>query len=409
MLRLTSPVALAGQPRPRAAHPRVSIRHPHAPTAERLDPSDFGLGQLFVHTRDAVVVGNLVTGRIALWNPAAERLFGWSAAEAIGQPIEILIPPAIVRLHQQGLALFRRAGEGSFINVGSGAPIEVPALTCKGEEIRVELSLATLEQPAGGQYVLAMLRDASDRRRADLRSLEATRAESARTEAEQTLREHQRLLDEGTIDLQRELARLELSVQRLAQDPKTERSQRQADRTRVVEARTYRLRRALDQLATFAAIKAGILELQPERVNLVPLVGRVVSDMRSRGTPCRVNVSMPQGLTAHADPLRIEQVVESLLELAIRRNPHGCWIDVDLRRPLVGLARLEIRDTGRPLSVEQRERLLDPSAADRGLALCHAIVELHGGTLTIELPSEGGVRVAVTLPTQPGRVLAGSG
>jgi signal transduction histidine kinase len=99
--------------------------------------------------------------------------------------------------------------------------------------------------------------------------------------------------------------------------------------------------------------------------------------------------------------------MRTLLELAITRNPRGCWIDVELRRPLAGLARIEVRDVGRPISEQLRQRLTDPSLADQGLTLSRSIVELHGGTLAVEFPAEGGVRVVVRLPTQRGRVLLG--
>ena len=112
-----------------------------------------------------------------------------------------------------------------------------------------------------------------------------------------------------------------------------------------------------------------------------------------------------QGLTAPADTQRIEQVVRLLLEQACRRNPRGCWMDIELKRPLVGLARLEVRDYGRPLSAEQRARLVSPNGRDGWLTVCRYIVDKHGGTLNLEFPSEGGVRMVLTLPTQHGRVM----
>jgi signal transduction histidine kinase len=298
------------------------------------------------------------------------------------------------------MALYRRMGHGAMIN--SGDLIEVPARTRSGDEIRVELSLAALEHPAGSaRYVLATLRDTSDRRRADLHSLGAARAESARAEADQTLRQQQQLFQAGADDLRHELANLQRSTRRLTSG----RPERSIDRARVVDARTRKVSGMLEELATLAAIQARQLELEPERVNLVPLVGRAVANMRTRGTPCRLNAAMPQGLTALVDPKLIEQLVVVLLELAVRRNPHGCWIDVELRRPLVGLARLEVRDVGRSLSKSLREHLVSPAAWDRGLVMSRSIAELHGGTLDVEFPPEGGVSVVVTLPTQRGRVL----
>jgi K+-sensing histidine kinase KdpD len=117
-----------------------------------------------------------------------------------------------------------------------------------------------------------------------------------------------------------------------------------------------------------------------------------------------VKLGGPQGLTASADAERIEQVLNDLVDRAARRNPRGCWIDVDLRRPLVGLADIEVRDYGRHLSVADRERLPDGATPDRQWYLCKYIVEQHGGSLSIEFLQEGGLRVNVRLPTNGGRM-----
>jgi len=170
-----------------------------------------------------------------------------------------------------------------------------------------------------------------------------------------------------------------------------------------VEARSQRLRRDLDGLATRVAIESSTLEPQLERVNLVPLLSQVVVRTRMRSPAHKLNTAFPQGLTALLDPRRIEQAIETLLEHAIARCPRGCWIDVDLRRPLVGLARIEIRDYGRPASEEARRRLAEGDESDRDLALVQSIVGLHGGTLRFEFPADGGGRAVVTLPTQRGR------
>lgn len=410
MSRLMPPVAMApGNSRARSARPRVHQPiHRVAPRTEALRPADVGLGQLFVHTRDAIVVGNVDSGRIVLWNPAAEHLFGYTADEAFGQPISMLIPPAIARLHHASLALYRRTGEGAVL--ASRAPVEVSALSKSGVEIRVELSLVALDHANGDkQYVMAMLRDATDRRRAELQALEAARAHSARAEAVHLLADQAQLLTHSLAELARPVARLERSAARLARlaDPspmQPEREQHLRRMARVVEARAQVVRHTLQHVLDGTGIQTGTLALDLERVNLVPLVARVVATARLRSSNHKFNVALPQGLTALVDAGRFAQVIDALIGQAMHRNPRGCYIDIDLRRPLVGLAQLEVRDYGRAVSAEDQQRLLDTNGPSSGLSVSRWIIEQHGGTLTLEAPPERGLRAIVTLPTQRGRL-----
>lgn len=442
MFRLSSkPVAASttDTPRARPRRPRVAARRAravksaHHPTS--LIPSDLELGPLFVHTRDAVVVGNLDTGGIVLWNPAAERIFGWSASEAVGQPLEMLIPPALIRVHQERLALYRRTGQGTLI--GCGQPLELPALTKGGEEITIELSLAPFDTPAGDrQYAIALLRDVSERQRAEARSEEAAQAVSDRHAAELAIHQHQQVVEQGLEQLRRELRRLRRSGERLTRSvaslpqlaekgrpggsrrlpdmepgPETAPSQaaRLALQARVIERRAERMQRALEVFATRARMKAGELEPHLERVNLVPLLGKIVADTRRQGRPHKVNVAMPQGLTAQVDADLIECAVRALIEHALARSPRGSWVDVELRRPLTGLARLEVRSFGPPLPAAERRRLRELVQIEPSLALSRAILEQHRGSLSLEFPVEGGVSLVASLPTNRVGALVSSG
>src|SRR3982074_1269803 len=73
-----------------------------------VDVADFSIGTLFDRLLDAVVIARLATGRIVLWNSAAEKLFGYTAAEAIGQSIEILMPEPIAPDPPAGLGAHLR-------------------------------------------------------------------------------------------------------------------------------------------------------------------------------------------------------------------------------------------------------------------------------------------------------------
>src|SRR5206468_12882440 len=82
------------------------------PMGSALSPADLGIGRLFEAVRDAVVVADVSSGRIVLWNPAAERLFGYSTAEALGLSVEALVPAHLVDRHRAGLDHYRATGRG---------------------------------------------------------------------------------------------------------------------------------------------------------------------------------------------------------------------------------------------------------------------------------------------------------
>ena len=76
-----------------------------AKSLRRLSPGDLGIGRLFEHVRDAVVVADASNGQVVLWNPAAEKMFGYSTAEAAGLLVEELVPLQLIsQKYRQGVA-----------------------------------------------------------------------------------------------------------------------------------------------------------------------------------------------------------------------------------------------------------------------------------------------------------------
>jgi len=102
------------------------------------------------------------TGTIRDWNPKAEELFGWSGAEAIGQPLHAtIVPPQYRESHLRGLKHFLATGEGPVL----GKRLELSALHRDGREFPVEISI-TCVQRDGKDSFNAFLHDISNRRRA---------------------------------------------------------------------------------------------------------------------------------------------------------------------------------------------------------------------------------------------------
>lgn len=119
--------------------------------------------QLARTTADAIVCTS-EDGVVAFWNRAAERTFGWSRDEAVGRPLDLLIPERFRAAHNAG---FARVAGGGARHLGD-KPVEIIAARKDGTELPVELSLAVWRDEAGMQAG-AIIRDVSERRRAQER------------------------------------------------------------------------------------------------------------------------------------------------------------------------------------------------------------------------------------------------
>ncbi|GAC1322638.1 MAG: hypothetical protein NVSMB2_20030 [Chloroflexota bacterium] len=151
------------------------------PSAEQ---SNFGIGALFWHVSEAVIVGDASTGRIVRWNPAAQAIFGYTEAEALGQSVEMLVPDELKARHRGGLTNFAHTGHGAIVD-GSSA-VELPAIAKDGSTLWVELSLSALGDPSDTpRHVLALIRDVTERKRNEQERLALATAQAAQVKAEE--------------------------------------------------------------------------------------------------------------------------------------------------------------------------------------------------------------------------------
>ena len=100
--------------------------------------------------------------RVTFWNPAAAATFGFSAAEAQGQPVSLIIPERFRGEHRKGLRRVIETGESRVI----GRTIEVLGLHRDGSELPLELSLSKWDSREG-TFFTAIMRDISERKRAE--------------------------------------------------------------------------------------------------------------------------------------------------------------------------------------------------------------------------------------------------
>ncbi|MDX6701115.1 MAG: hypothetical protein QOF26_1341 [Baekduia sp.] len=125
---------------------------------ERLSHSE-ELARSVTETAHDGIVGADADGLITLFNPAAEALFGWTAAEVLGRPVTLLMPERYREGHRAGLARIASGGDIAF----GGSAVELHGLTKAGREFDLEISLALVRR-GPDLRVTAIMRDISARK-----------------------------------------------------------------------------------------------------------------------------------------------------------------------------------------------------------------------------------------------------
>ena len=313
---------------------------------------------LFERLLDAVVIARLSTGRIVMWNPAAERLFGYATAEAVGKSIEMLMPQPIAPLHRAGMERYVRTGHGLIMDAAE--PVDLPARTRSGDEIRIELSLSELQNDAGERFAVAVMRDAMPRKQLELTNLELTQAKVARSEAETAAIYRDELIEAIEKALQHNPAPAE--VQRL-----------------------------VDALGVVRRLRSGELKIRPIDGDLVDLVHAASDAARPRAGGRRLLVHTPPNAPASFDPAALRQVLDRVLDEAIYRCLEATRIEVRVEPISARLVQLSVRSDA-----------CDESHADGvGLHVSRLLVQHQGGTFTTALSSSGSLEVIMTLPGSP--------
>jgi PAS domain S-box-containing protein len=116
--------------------------------------------QLTEATQDGIILADQ-EGRINLFNPAAERLFGYLAAEVEGQPLEILMPDQLKGAHQAGFQRFLQTRLPKII----GRPVELEGRRKDGTTFPLEVALSVIEVGSGQLQFLGSIRDLTERNR----------------------------------------------------------------------------------------------------------------------------------------------------------------------------------------------------------------------------------------------------
>jgi len=358
------------------------------------------IGDAVIATDDA--------GDITFMNAMAERLTGWTNAQAQGKPLEG-VAPLHAETHQAVEAPVRQA-----LLEGVTQPLADDVLLAArdGTHRPVDVSASPITDDAGAPLGGVMVfRDVTERRR-----------------WQEALREADRRKDEFLATLAHELRNLLApvgSATRILQrhGPASPSLQRAED---VIERQIRQMTRLVEDLLDISRIGRGKVEIRKEVVDLGTIVTHAVGTARPllEGRRHELTVALPPGpLWLEADPARLEQVLTNLLNNACKYTEPQGRIGLSALREGEDIV-IRVRDTGIGIPGEILPRVFDlftqadgsrersPGGLGIGLALVRGLVEMHGGS--VEALSDGpgrGSEFVVRLPglaqapPEPGKVV----
>jgi PAS domain S-box-containing protein len=348
----------------------------------------------------AIMVLDSEDGTVRLWNPAAERIFGWTEAEVLGRPL----PVTLGQTQQELRGNLRRVVSG-----GVTQGYETRRQRKDGAPVEISLWTAAVPDPQGPARVMALVADIGVRRQLE-RELERRLEELA---------EADRRKDEFLAMLAHELRNplAAISNAGLVLGERRGGDSRSEELLGVIGRQIRHLSRLVDDLLDVSRFTHGRIELRKAPVELAPVVAGAVETARplieARGHT--LSTSLPgEPLWLEADATRIEQVVANLLNNAAKFTEPGGRIELSVERE-ADEAVLRVRDTGTGIPPDLLPRVFDlfvqgERSLDRahgglgiGLTLVRNLVERHGGT--VEAASEGpgrGSELTVRLPLLDG-------
>jgi PAS domain S-box-containing protein len=348
-------------------------------------------------------------GRITMVNSETLRLFGYERRELVGAPIEMLLPERLRAIHAAHREAFHREPRRRPMGLGP----DLVARRKDGSVFPTEISLSPLWNDRG-LTIVVVVRDITERRKAEEERAALVREQAARAEAELANRAKDEFLAVVSHELRTPLNAIlgwAVMLQSQPSGPETV-----ARALSAIERNARVQRQVIDDLLDVSAITAGKVALERHDLDLAGVIRAAEESLgpSAESKRIRLDIEIEPGLPRVAgDPRRLQQVFWNLLSNAVKFSDEGGRVGVRARAVATGIE-VRVEDNGTGIDprflphVFDRFRQSDASPArghgglGLGLAIVRELVDLHGGSVTAESRGEGqGASFTVLLPYGP--------
>lgn len=355
---------------------------------------------------DAMVITD-ADGQIVLVNAQTERLFARDRQDLVGQRVETLLPDRHRHAHLAHRARYLDDPQARPM----GAGLDLWGKRGDGTEFPVDVSLAPLTT-GEGLLLAAGVRDATDRKANEEALRQAADDERA---AAQRLREADRLKDEFLAIVSHELRTPLTAIAGFAallhDNPQGIGDQPPARLAERINANAAEMTRMVEQLLDFSRLQAGRVELRPRPLELAPAIAACVEQVTAELATHPLDVQVPDGLHALADPDGLDRILVNFLTNAAKFSPPDTPVHIRATATADEVV-IEVIDKGPGIPVDEQARLFErfyqasPQAPGHrgtglGLAIARRYAELQGGRVWAHSIPGHGSTFAVALP-QPG-------
>ena len=368
---------------------------------------------------DAIVTADS-SGRIIKWNPSAEQMFGYSATEAIGQSLTILMPVRFLDRHVTGMNRVSAGGEPHVM----GSPVELVGRRMDGSEFPLDLSLAQW-QIAGDQFFTGVIRDITARKKIE-RALEDQRGQLEYLVEERTIELTQALEAAKVADHTKDafLANMShelrtplsavIGMANLARGISTE--PRLRDYLNKIARSGQHLNRIINELLDLSKISAGRMELEIISFSLRSVVAHVESVMANRAAEkglklaTQVDDAVPDVLLG--DPTRVTQIFLNLIGNAIKFTEAGritvrvgllategerVCLDVDVEDTGIGMGPEDLQQLFKPFTQADASVSRRFGGTGLGLTISRHLAEMMGGNIGVTSIEGDGTTFKLTI------------
>ncbi|HYF74560.1 MAG TPA: ATP-binding protein [Nocardioides sp.] len=363
------------------------------------------------------IIGTDEHGRVTLFNPGAERLLGYRAEEVLGQLTRQFHTSEAITEKAAELGVADDFGVVAAALIGKGAT-DMRFVRKDGVERSHSMSLNRIKDDRGEVIgYVSTSEDITDRVEAEARLVESLEAER---QAVERLREVDQVKDAFVSSVSHELRTPITSmlgyIELLEDGVYGDLGPEQLDAVRRVAANSTRLLSLINDLLTLSRVQDDAMGFSDRIVDLRSIVsagtGVVAPTVERRALALVVDVP-EEPVPFLGDRDMLERVVINLLGNAAKFTPEGGRIGVRLHSATDGTV-LEVSDTGIGIPLQEQERLFSrffrsSLAQERaipgsglGLSIAHAIVEKHGGTMSVDSEPGVGTTFRVHLPPLTG-------